>query len=189
MPFKWYMETVAFDVLKRFPVLPENKIWGQVRQVQGNMRSLKHAYASSLSQPLCVQVYKQEDRRVFVESARGRRKAWCKSMCQFRRNIINWSSKSSHFKILPSRLPPIIHASSSAWKWFRLNVKGELSQSEYCYKTTQGDDIIQNKCIVNDVWNPDGEWSFDQVKQFFQNSSKQHPTITIKAEFEKAYKS
>lgn len=35
--FKWYMENVAFDVFKNFPLLPRNLYWGEVRSmVNGN---------------------------------------------------------------------------------------------------------------------------------------------------------
>ncbi|UYV62339.1 GALNT7 [Cordylochernes scorpioides] len=30
-PFKWYMENVAYDVLEKYPVLPRNLYWGEVR--------------------------------------------------------------------------------------------------------------------------------------------------------------
>ncbi|XP_055328449.1 N-acetylgalactosaminyltransferase 7-like [Paramacrobiotus metropolitanus] len=29
--FKWYMENVAYDVVEKYPVLPPNKIWGELR--------------------------------------------------------------------------------------------------------------------------------------------------------------
>jgi polypeptide N-acetylgalactosaminyltransferase len=29
--FKWFMENVAYDVLKKFPLPPENKVWGEVK--------------------------------------------------------------------------------------------------------------------------------------------------------------
>lgn len=33
--FKWFMENVAYEVYDRFPVLPPNKAWGEVKQKQG----------------------------------------------------------------------------------------------------------------------------------------------------------
>ncbi|CAI4223359.1 unnamed protein product [Auanema sp. JU1783] len=29
--FKWYMDNVAYDVLKSYPLLPDNKVWGEAR--------------------------------------------------------------------------------------------------------------------------------------------------------------
>lgn len=31
-PFKWYMENVAYDLIKKFPYPPKNKVWGEVIQ-------------------------------------------------------------------------------------------------------------------------------------------------------------
>jgi polypeptide N-acetylgalactosaminyltransferase len=30
-PFKWYMQNVAYDMTKKFPLPPKNKVWGEVR--------------------------------------------------------------------------------------------------------------------------------------------------------------
>ena len=29
-PFKWFMEKVAYDLVKKFPLPPPNKVWGEV---------------------------------------------------------------------------------------------------------------------------------------------------------------
>ena len=29
-PFKFFMETVAYDLVKKFPLPPKNKVWGEV---------------------------------------------------------------------------------------------------------------------------------------------------------------
>jgi polypeptide N-acetylgalactosaminyltransferase len=29
-PFKWFMETIAYDVLQKFPPPPKNIVWGEV---------------------------------------------------------------------------------------------------------------------------------------------------------------
>ena len=29
-PFKWFMEKVAYDLVKKFPLPPKNKVWGEV---------------------------------------------------------------------------------------------------------------------------------------------------------------
>jgi polypeptide N-acetylgalactosaminyltransferase len=28
-PFKWFMENVAYDLVKKFPLPPKNKVWGE----------------------------------------------------------------------------------------------------------------------------------------------------------------
>lgn len=28
--FKWFMENVAYDLVKKFPLPPKNKVWGEV---------------------------------------------------------------------------------------------------------------------------------------------------------------
>lgn len=30
-PFKWFMDNVAYDLVKKFPLPPKNKAWGEVR--------------------------------------------------------------------------------------------------------------------------------------------------------------
>ena len=29
-PFKWFMEKIAYDLVKKFPLPPKNKVWGEV---------------------------------------------------------------------------------------------------------------------------------------------------------------
>uniref|UniRef100_A0A914V4T4 Ricin B lectin domain-containing protein n=1 Tax=Plectus sambesii TaxID=2011161 RepID=A0A914V4T4_9BILA len=32
--FKWFMEKVAYDVVQSYPLLPENKFWGEARNAE-----------------------------------------------------------------------------------------------------------------------------------------------------------
>ena len=34
--FKWFMENVAYDLVKKFPLPPKNKAWGEVIQLKKN---------------------------------------------------------------------------------------------------------------------------------------------------------
>jgi hypothetical protein len=45
----------------------------------------------------------------------------------------------------------------------RLNIEGELSNGEFCMKSAQ-DIVMTTGCIVNGVWNPTGEWFYDEEK-------------------------
>lgn len=36
-PFKWFMEKVAYDLVKKFPLPPPNKVWGECQNVQNNV--------------------------------------------------------------------------------------------------------------------------------------------------------
>lgn len=29
-PFKWFMDNVAYEMVKKFPLPPDNKVWGEV---------------------------------------------------------------------------------------------------------------------------------------------------------------
>ena len=33
-PFKYFMEKVAYDLVKKFPLPPKNKVWGEVRKIK-----------------------------------------------------------------------------------------------------------------------------------------------------------
>jgi hypothetical protein len=45
---------------------------------------------------------------------------------------------------------------------FRLNIKGELANGENCI-ITKNDKIIKRRCFKNGIWNPIGEWIYDDV--------------------------
>lgn len=36
-PFKFFMENVAYDLVKKFPLPPKNKVWGEVRLFISNI--------------------------------------------------------------------------------------------------------------------------------------------------------
>ena len=36
-PFKWFMEEIAYDLVKKFPLPPKNKVWGEAANLKNNV--------------------------------------------------------------------------------------------------------------------------------------------------------
>ncbi len=58
----------------------------------------------------------------------------------------------------------------------RLNTEGELSRGELCIRS-DGDSVRIYSCIVDNVWNPTGEWDYDEEKRTIK-SNKQNKCLT-----------
>lgn len=121
--FKWYMENVAYDMVKKFPIPPKNKVWGEV--INDNNNVCFDTLGSQFGQPIGV------------------------GGCH--------------------------HYGGS--QQFRLNVQGELSAGEHCFKSDRN--IIKNQFCLNyeGVWKPEGEWEYDEGKKMIK-SNKEKKCIT-----------
>jgi hypothetical protein len=58
--FKWFMEEVAYDLLTRFPVLPKNKVWGEV-----NLLFFSYFCEIFYSKIFWLKVFQRKNKRVF----------------------------------------------------------------------------------------------------------------------------
>lgn len=111
--FEWFMQTVAYKVLEKFPVPPDNLKWGTLRNQQHDVcvDELGASYGSNIG----------------------------------------------------------VHPCNS--QLFRLNVVGELSSGEHCFKAVDTG-VMNVHCVSDGTWIPKGEWSYSTLNETLASNGK-----------------
>ncbi|KAL8619562.1 hypothetical protein ACOMHN_019618 [Nucella lapillus] len=137
--FKWFMENVAYEVYEKFPKLPPNKAWGEVRE-KGGVRRCWDTLGQGVGGG-AIGVYHCHGGGGNQVRQPSKQECWDSLYQQVGGDII---VRTCHM-MGNSQL-------------YRLNTKGQLGLGERCLDSPNGDTLQIRYCEVQ----PTGPWDFDK---------------------------